>query len=253
MIEIYVANLGKYNEGFLVGKWLTLPCTQEEIEEMFVEIGLGQYVDGEYVHGVEKDGVVYEEYAIHDTDIPSELDGMLEIEEYTSIDAVNEMLEKFESLNNYDFELVGAIMRNHGVDVDDALHYANGNCSYFQLEKNTAMSDEKNMAYSFIEQIYGDVSSLPPSQLERHFDMEHFGRELFWDFEALTEDYEKEEKEELENMDNKEFAEWYLDLCGGIESIGNETLCNYFDYESFGRDLLFDYCIDAETMIATCC
>ena len=33
MIKVYLANLGKYNEGELVGEWLELPCTEEEMEQ----------------------------------------------------------------------------------------------------------------------------------------------------------------------------------------------------------------------------
>lgn len=39
MINVYITNLGKYNEGCLVGKWLKLPATDEEIEEVLKEIG----------------------------------------------------------------------------------------------------------------------------------------------------------------------------------------------------------------------
>ena len=37
MIKVYLANLGKYNEGELVGEWLELPCTEEEIEQKLQE------------------------------------------------------------------------------------------------------------------------------------------------------------------------------------------------------------------------
>lgn len=252
-VEIYVANLGKYNEGFLVGKWLTLPCTEEEKQELFVEIGLGRYVDGIYRHGVEKDGVFYEEYAIHDVDIPVEYDGMLEINEYDSIDSASEKVEKLEELEDYELELVGALMRNNGVDIDEAIDLADGNCSYLYLDKFTACSDEVNMAYTFIEEAYGDISNLPREILERHFDVEHFGRELGWDLECLIEDYEEDEKEQIRDMSDEELGEWYIDILGGIEFLGQETLENYFDHHEYGRDLLFDYCIDGETMIATCC
>ena len=33
MLRIYLTNLGKYNEGELIGEWLDLPCTDEELEE----------------------------------------------------------------------------------------------------------------------------------------------------------------------------------------------------------------------------
>ncbi|MDR2204089.1 MAG: antirestriction protein ArdA [Nitrososphaerota archaeon] len=32
-IRVYIANLGKYNEGKIVGAWLNLPSTQSEIKD----------------------------------------------------------------------------------------------------------------------------------------------------------------------------------------------------------------------------
>lgn len=47
-MKVYVANLGKYNEGELVGAWFTLPIDPDDMAE---RIGLNN---------------TYEEYAIHD-------------------------------------------------------------------------------------------------------------------------------------------------------------------------------------------
>ena len=33
MAAIFLTNLGKYNEGYLQGEWLDLPCTDEKLEE----------------------------------------------------------------------------------------------------------------------------------------------------------------------------------------------------------------------------
>ena len=48
-MAVYIANLGKYNEGYLVGAWFTFPIDEEDVKE---KIGLNEQ---------------YEEYAIHDT------------------------------------------------------------------------------------------------------------------------------------------------------------------------------------------
>ena len=50
-MQVYIANLGKYNEGELVGAWFTPPVDYEEMAE---KIGLNEE---------------YEEYAIHDYDV----------------------------------------------------------------------------------------------------------------------------------------------------------------------------------------
>ncbi|WP_441293952.1 antirestriction protein ArdA, partial [Acinetobacter sp. 25977_7] len=55
-MQVYIANLGKYNEGELVGAWFTFPIDFEEVKE---KIGLNDE---------------YEEYAIHDYELPFTVD-----------------------------------------------------------------------------------------------------------------------------------------------------------------------------------
>ena len=69
-MAVYIANLGKYNEGYLVGAWFTFPIDEEDVKE---KIGLNEQ---------------YEEYAIHDTD-----NFPIAIGEYVSIEELNEMYE----------------------------------------------------------------------------------------------------------------------------------------------------------------
>lgn len=58
-MRVYIANLGKYNEGELVGDWFSFPIDEEDVAE---RIGLNSY---------------YEEYAVHDTDnFPIEIGDM---------------------------------------------------------------------------------------------------------------------------------------------------------------------------------
>ena len=42
MLRIYLTNLGKYNEGQLVGEWVELPVTEEELEKVFERIGINE-------------------------------------------------------------------------------------------------------------------------------------------------------------------------------------------------------------------
>ena len=40
-LAAYVTNLGKYNEGYLVGEWVKFPTTAEELKKVFERIGIG--------------------------------------------------------------------------------------------------------------------------------------------------------------------------------------------------------------------
>ena len=54
LLEAYVTNLGKYNEGQLVGEPLKFPTTAEEVQSLLKRIGV--------------DGIRYEEIFITDYD-----------------------------------------------------------------------------------------------------------------------------------------------------------------------------------------
>lgn len=81
MLEAYVTNLGKYNEGYLVGEYLSFPTTAEEVQALLKRIGI--------------DGVRYEEIFITDyeTDIPGLYDCL---GEYESIDELNYFVQKLQ-------------------------------------------------------------------------------------------------------------------------------------------------------------
>ena len=74
-MRVYIANLGRYNEGELVGAWFTPPVDFDEIKE---RIGLNNE---------------YEEYAIHDYELPFEIDEYTPIEEINRLCGVAEELE----------------------------------------------------------------------------------------------------------------------------------------------------------------
>ena len=79
MMNIYLTNLGKYNEGELIGEWVQLPISNEELQEVFKRIGINKE---------------YEEYFITDYECD-----FYEIGEYESISTLNEIAEKLDDLD----------------------------------------------------------------------------------------------------------------------------------------------------------
>ena len=74
VLEAFVTNLGRYNEGFLIGEYLKLPATTEEVQALLKGIGV--------------DGVRYEEIFI--TDYECHVSGLYDVlGEYESIDELN--------------------------------------------------------------------------------------------------------------------------------------------------------------------
>ena len=193
MIKVYLANLGKYNEGELVGEWLELPCTEEEMEQKLVEIGVAHYNDkGEFIqYVIETDAkgyeYVYEEYAIHDYEVPEGLD--LEIGEYTNLNELNELAEKLDNLGESDMEVLKALVELGYMTEKDLyekdLEKEIGDSCVIYLEDSFA-SDEQRLGEAYIEQVYGDVSNMDSETLARYFDFEAFGRDLAMDYSVAS-------------------------------------------------------------------
>ena len=158
-ISIYIANLGKYNEGYLVGEWIDLPATEEELEALFVRIKVGHYdEEGEYVAGYEEGWSFYEEVAIHDYE--TEISG-LKIGEYDSIDRLNVLAEELEYK---DIEEIEAIIEATGCDLEEALEKQD-----YYFYKNMTLED---VAREIIDSCY-DL----PDIAKDYFDYEAYARD----------------------------------------------------------------------------
>ena len=137
MIRIALTNLGRYNEGFLVFKWLELPATDVEIQSTLKEIGV--------------DGEEYEEYFISDyeTDIPG-----LTIGEYENIDKLNELAKWYDYLSEYDQDLLRAMIDAHDFDLDEAKEYIeNGDYRFYP-----GVTSYEELAEIMVDEgLFGDV------------------------------------------------------------------------------------------------
>ena len=157
MFRIYLTNLGKYNEGELVGKWLDLPC--EDMVKELVSIGVSDEPD--------ENGNYYEEYFI--TDYENDYD--YKVGEYDSLDDLNEIAEELENLDDYDREVVKAFIEN-GSDIEEALDgLRDGDYMVF-----SNCSDMTDVAYQYIEET-GLLNDIPEG-LRNYFDYEAYGRDM---------------------------------------------------------------------------
>ena len=179
MIKLYLANLGKYNEGILKGEWVELPLSETELEEAMVNIGVAHY-DKEgnfvpYVIETDENGYeyVYEEYAIHDY----ETDLNITISEYSDLDNLNTIAENVEK---YELDYVNALLDDGAIGMKDLiegdLEEIMQNYSFIELEPN--MNEEQEVGYAYVDEIYGGPECLSKEILERYFDYEAFGRDI---------------------------------------------------------------------------
>lgn len=152
MMNIYLTNLGKYNEGELVGEWVQLPISDEELQEVFKRIGINEE---------------YEEYFITDYECD-----FYEIGEYESISTLNEMAEKFDNLDEEQEQVVKVLMSECGYDLDDAIEKAESG----DYRIYTDCNDMTDVAYAVVEEC--DYLRNVPENVARYFDYEAFGRDL---------------------------------------------------------------------------
>ena len=145
-MQVYIANLGKYNEGYLVGAWFSFPIDEEDVKE---KIGLNDQ---------------YEEYAIHDTD-----NFPMEIGEYVSISELNQMYEMMEDLPEYIVECLDEFVGHYGSLEEVAEHKDE---VYFYPDCATMTA----VAYYYIDELQplGEL----PSQQQDNIDYEAYGRML---------------------------------------------------------------------------
>lgn len=162
MNAIALTNLGKYNEGQLVYEWLSLPFTDEELQETLKNIGINGY---------------YEEYFVSDY----EFDIDYNIGEYPDLKKLNELFEEIDELSNDELELLDDIMEQ-GYDLEESIEILiNGD--YNTIE---SVADDEDLGIEYIDQVYGGIEQLPRELLERYFDFESFGRDLQFDGFKIT-------------------------------------------------------------------
>ncbi|WP_392558892.1 antirestriction protein ArdA [Orbus mooreae] len=160
LLSVFITNLGKYNEGELVGEWVSLPTTRDEIKACFKRIGV--------------DGVKYEEYFL--TDYESALERVTAyIEEYTSLDELNYLACQLETLSSSELEHYQAIVEMGDISSLKALINLVGQLDCYQYLSD--IHNEYDLGYYWIEEsgCY-DISTL--GNLANYLDYDKLGRDI---------------------------------------------------------------------------
>ena len=173
MLNVWIGNLGKYNEGELVGEWLELPVSKKELDTFLREkVGL-QLTQEEVERSLAENGVCYEEYMINDyeTDLP------IQISEYENLDNLNLLATIAENVN--DMDAINAYVDSQGkMTIEELanLMEQEDNIAYYRFSNdNLFMSSEEKMGYEMAE-ITGLLDTLQKMQIEDFFDFEGYGR-----------------------------------------------------------------------------
>ena len=206
---VYVTNLGKYNEGMLVGEWVHLPTTAKEMKEVFERIGIGQKDDF---------GCPYEEWFITDYDCYV-TDLCRGFGEYENLDELNYLAARLDEMSDYDFELFEAAVElgDYGSSVKDLINLMDNLDSYMIFSNVTSDYD---LGYYYIEES-GCYDTDKLGTLGRYIDYESFGRDV------RLEEGGYFASAGYISHDGSSFTEYY----GGAEDIPNEYRVLNFEEE----------------------
>ena len=223
----YITNLGKYNEGELIGEWVQFPIDEDDFEKVLKKIGIGSK---------DEFGQPYEEWFV--TDYECNLNGFdwQELGEYPSYETLQEFGELVDSID--DVEAV-----NNAYEVTNDLKEAIEGLDSGRIIYYPGFSDWGDFAAYWIDEAYGGVENLDQSTLETYFDYEALGRDLSFDsYESEDEDGNEITVNAGEYFCGDEGASDYDIGQAFVEEVGLDGVSNaenYFDYDMFGRDFSY--------------
>ena len=163
----FITNLGKYNEGELVGEWVKFPTTAEKLKEVFKRIGIGQKDDF---------GQPYEEWFI--TDYDCYVDGLYDkLGEYESLDELNYLASKLDEMSNSEYAQfqAGMEMGDHCGSLQEIINLTE-NLDCYEIYPN--IEDYDDLGRYYIEEL--EVMQVP-EHLQNYIDYEAYGRDVAMD------------------------------------------------------------------------
>lgn len=160
----FITNLGKYNEGELVGEWVKFPTTAEELKEVFKRIGIGQKDDF---------GQPYEEWFI--TDYDCYVDGLYsKLGEYENLDELNYLASKLDEMSESEYAQfqAGMEMGDHCGSLQEIINLTE-NLDCYEIYPN--IEDYDDLGRYYLEEL--EVSKVP-AHLQNYIDYEAYGRDV---------------------------------------------------------------------------
>ena len=160
----FITNLGKYNEGTLVGEWVKFPTTAEELKKVFERIGIGAKDDF---------GQTYEEWFI--TDYDCYVDGLYDLlGEYANLDELNYLASKLDDMSQDEYERFQAAMEigDHTGSIQELINLTE-NLDCYDVYPD--IHDHDDLGRYYIEEL--DAMQVP-EHLRNYIDYEAYGRDI---------------------------------------------------------------------------
>ena len=217
----FITNLGKYNEGELVGEWVKFPTTAEELKEVFKRIGIGQKDDF---------GQPYEEWFI--TDYDCYVDGLYsKLGEYENLDELNYLASKLDEMDQSDYAKFQAAMEigDYTSSLQEIINLTE-NLDCYDIYPD--IHDYDDLGRYYLEEL--EVSKVP-AHLQNYIDYEAYGRDValeengtftdqgyVWDTREAFHEYYDGERGSIpdeyrvmtfqDDLPEEEKSEWAMDI-----------------------------------------
>lgn len=218
----FITNLGKYNEGELVGQWVKFPTTHEELQKVFERIGIGSEDDF---------GHPYEEWFITDYDcyVGNLYDNL---GEYENLDELNYLASKLDDMSRDEYNHFMAAMEvsDHTGSIQELINLTE-NLDCYDVYPD--IEDHDDLGRYYIDEL---EAMEVPDHLRNYIDYEAYGRDIalseggeFTEFgyvrdtgdrfvevydgdrESIPEEYRVMSSAE-EELSEEEISEWAMDI-----------------------------------------
>ena len=164
MLKLFITDLAAYNNGFLIGEWVTLPLSGKELYMAINSI----LSEGEHLC---QSDVTHEEIFITDYEWMGQ--SLFNVGEYDSVWDVNDDVGKVSDLTPLQQKAVAFLLGEQlTYEVDDAISKADD----VIIHENQSLED---VAYELMQECYG-VDKLPPI-IANNIDYQGIAKDLEYD------------------------------------------------------------------------
>ena len=168
-MKIFITNLGMYNEGYLVGKWVKLPVSEDKLDEVLKAIGINEYYEEFFISDFENERII----------------GLSEVvSEYSSVQALNKLAQRLEELSDDETDKLGAVLEYEACrSVSDVLELID---KLDEFDLLTDVNDDEALGYYYAEE-YCCIDI--PEHIQPYFDYEAYGRNIRLESSCLYTSY----------------------------------------------------------------
>lgn len=168
MIKVWIGSLAAYNAGALVGEWVDLPKSEDELNEAIEAI----HKEANKIDGV------WNSEEIDIFDFETEVEGIYNELQGMGLRQMNELAERFDGLDEYELKEVAALIEATG-DIDEALSIQEEGRAIILYD----IEDNDDLGRAWVEEL-GAMEV--PSHLENYIDYEAIGRDLTFEGWTIT-------------------------------------------------------------------